>query len=74
MTSQPVLLSRIVYNGEPLEIPVGTTVVDLLRRQKVRTDLVAVEVNLEIVPRPLHSTTMINDGDQVEVVTLVGGG
>jgi sulfur carrier protein len=35
---------------------------------------VAVEVNLEVVPRAEHRDTILNDGDRVEVVTLVGGG
>lgn len=74
MTAQPIALNRIVYNGESMEVAVGTTVIDLLRNQKVRTDLVAVEVNLEIVPKQFHPTTLINEGDKIEVVTLVGGG
>jgi sulfur carrier protein len=35
---------------------------------------VAVEVNLEVVPRAQHAQTRLRDGDRLEVVTLVGGG
>jgi sulfur carrier protein len=35
---------------------------------------VAVEVNLEVVPRDRHAETTLHDGDRLEVVTLVGGG
>jgi sulfur carrier protein len=35
---------------------------------------VAVEINLEVVPRAQHRETVLNAGDRVEVVTLVGGG
>ncbi|MGN6135377.1 MAG: sulfur carrier protein ThiS [Aureliella sp.] len=67
-------VAQIVYNGQPLEIPSGSTVADVLARQQVRTELVAVEVNLEIVPKPQHTQVVLGDGDQIEVVTLVGGG
>jgi len=66
--------TQIVYNGQPLAIAVGSTIADVLTQQQVRTELVAVEVNLEIVPKPMHSQTRLNEGDLVEVVTLVGGG
>lgn len=69
----PVQL-QIVYNGEPLAIPLGSTIADVLSHQQVRTDLVAVEVNLEIVPKTMHRETVLNEGDHIEVVTLVGGG
>ena len=66
--------TQIVYNGEPLAIPAGSTIADVLSHQRVRTELVAVEVNLEIVPKTLHQQKVLNEGDQIEVVTLVGGG
>jgi len=65
---------RIVYNGEPLEISGGATVADVLAQQQVRPEIVAVEVNLELVPRQQHAEKVLCNGDQVEVVTLVGGG
>lgn len=71
MTSDQV---QIVYNGEPLVIPAGSTIAQVLSHQQVRSDLVAVEVNLEIVPKPKHHQTVLIEGDQIEVVTLVGGG
>ena len=66
--------TKIVYNGEPLEIPAGSTIAAVLSHQSVRTELVAVELNLEIVPRHMHGSTVLSEGDSVEVVTLVGGG
>ena len=35
---------------------------------------VAVERNGEIVPKSLHSTTLLSDGDSIEIVVAVGGG
>ena len=66
--------TQIVYNGEPLTIPSGSTIADVLCHQQVRSELVAVEVNLEIVPKTMHQAMVLNEGDQIEVVTLVGGG
>lgn len=65
---------NITVNGQPLVVAEGATISDVLREQAVRTDLVAVEVNLEIVPKQMHAETVLCEGDQVEVVTLVGGG
>ena len=65
---------NIVFNGQPRSVPPGTTVAELLVELKLPTRHVAVEVNLEIVPREKHSATVLDEGDEVEVVTLVGGG
>lgn len=65
---------QISFNGQPRTIPPGTTVADLLARLELRPAYVAVEVNLELVPRQRHAQHLLREGDQVEVVTLVGGG
>jgi sulfur carrier protein len=65
---------RIQVNGEPRQLPDGATVLALLRDLGIGDGPVAVERNAEIVPRAQHATTMLTDGDQVEVVQFVGGG
>ncbi|MCC6510512.1 MAG: sulfur carrier protein ThiS [Pirellulaceae bacterium] len=65
---------QITVNGQPHCVAAGWTITDVLNHQAVRTDLVAVEVNLEIVPKQAHAQTLLSDGDQIEIVTLVGGG
>jgi sulfur carrier protein len=65
---------NIQVNGEGREIAGGTTVADLLGELGVTQPHVAVELNLEVVPRAQHGDTILSDGDRVEVVTLVGGG
>jgi sulfur carrier protein len=65
---------RIQVNGEPRELPDGTTVVLLLERLGVTSGPVAVERNTEIVPRAEHASTVLHEGDEVEVVQFVGGG
>jgi sulfur carrier protein len=65
---------NIQVNGQGREIAAGSTVIDLLEELGVTQPHVAVEVNLEVVPRAQHRVTFLSDGDRVEVVTLVGGG
>jgi sulfur carrier protein len=65
---------NIYLNGQPREIPSGSTIADLLEQMQLESRLVAVEVNLDVVPRARHKEHLLQDGDRLEVVTLVGGG
>jgi len=65
---------RIQLNGEPFELPDGESVEALLTRLDLVGRRVAVELNLDIVPRSQHAATALCDGDQVEVVHAIGGG
>lgn len=65
---------RITVNGQEQTVPDGTTVRALLDSLEVKTRAVAVERNLEIVPRAEHAECQLSDGDRLEIVTLVGGG
>lgn len=65
---------KIVMNGEPREIESGTTVARLIEALKMQPRFLAVERNFELVPRARHAECILADGDQLEIVTLVGGG
>ena len=65
---------RIQLNGEAFELPDGETVAGLIERLDLTGRRVAVELNLDIVPRSQHATTALRAGDQVEVVHAIGGG
>jgi sulfur carrier protein len=65
---------QIEINGERREVAEGITIAGLLCELDVTQPHVAVEVNLEVVPRARHAEMMLRDGDRLEVVTLVGGG
>jgi sulfur carrier protein len=65
---------RIQLNGESLELPDGETVAGLLVRLDLTGRRVAVERNLDIVPRSQHADTTLTEGDSVEVVHAIGGG
>ena len=64
---------RIEVNGEPREVT-AATVLALVEELGLDSRKVAVERNLEIVPRSLHAATPIAEGDRIEVVQFVGGG
>jgi sulfur carrier protein len=61
-------------NGESRETRPGTTVTALLGELGLETGRVAVERNLEILPRPLWHATQVAAGDRYEIVQFVGGG
>ncbi len=65
---------RITVNDESREVPSGTTVAALLATLEVEPRHVAVEVNLDLVPRAQHGERQLAEGDNLEIVTLVGGG
>ncbi|HXM96022.1 MAG TPA: sulfur carrier protein ThiS [Candidatus Dormibacteraeota bacterium] len=64
----------IVVNGENRAAPPGTTVADLLRELGLETGRVAVERNLDILPRAQWKEQRIEPGDRYEIVHFVGGG
>ncbi|MBM4089976.1 MAG: sulfur carrier protein ThiS [Planctomycetes bacterium] len=65
---------EIVCNGERRDVAENTTVAALLVQLGLQPRQVAVEVNLELVPRGRHAQFVLRAGDCLEVVTLVGGG
>ncbi len=64
----------VVINGETRTVVEGTTVAALIVELGFGDRRVAVERNREVVPRAQHATTLLASGDQVEIVTFVGGG
>lgn len=64
----------VMLNGEPRMVLDGATVGDLLGELKLDPRYLAVELNRLVVPRAEHGRTALREGDQLEIVTLVGGG
>lgn len=67
-------LVEIYFNGQPQIVAPGTSIAGLLAQLEIQPRQVAVEVNLELVPRTRHAEHLLAAGDRLEVVTLVGGG
>ena len=64
----------LFINGEQRDFPDGLTVAALVAQLGMKPDRVAVELNLEIVPRAQWDATALKHGDKLEVVHFVGGG
>jgi thiamine biosynthesis protein ThiS len=64
----------IAVNGEERAAKPEATVTDLLRELGMDAGRVAIERNLEILPRPKWTETRIEAGDRYEIVQFVGGG
>jgi len=64
----------ITVNGENHAAKPGANVVDLLRELGLDSGRVAIERNLEILPRPKWAETAVEAGDRYEIVQFVGGG
>ena len=72
MTLDGSLSIRI--NGEHRRVPGGTSLVELVNQLGLDPLRVAVERNLEIVPRSTLGKVCVEDGDDYEIVHFVGGG
>jgi thiamine biosynthesis protein ThiS len=64
----------IRVNGEPREIGGPLSISALLAQLDIDPRRVAVEHNLEIVKRARYESTMVQAGDEIEIVNFVGGG
>ena len=65
---------RLTINGETRDLPPVGTLAELIAALSLDTRKVAVERNLEIVPRSLHAETPVAEGDRIEIVHFIGGG
>jgi sulfur carrier protein len=65
---------KIILNGQAREVAENITVAELLDELQFSDKPVAVEVNLNLVPKVRHAKHRLAAGDSLEIVTLVGGG
>ncbi|MEO6711023.1 MAG: sulfur carrier protein ThiS [Planctomycetota bacterium] len=65
---------RITLNGKPRQVRAGTSLADLVLELGLGGAAVAVEKNHALVRARDQSATVLAEGDEIEVVTLVGGG
>lgn len=65
---------EIVVNGEAREVTAPLTVAQLIEEMQLLPRFLAVERNREVIPREQHAACVLQPGDQLEIVTLVGGG
>ena len=72
--NSPVSTLSITVNGQHRRILAGSSIVDLALELGLDPQRVAMERNLEIVPRSTFGQMMVEDGDAYEIVHFVGGG
>ena len=64
---------KITVNGQPRDVTEGTTVAQLIEQHKLTPQKVAIELNRRLIRAEKYGTRL-SDGDEVEIVTFVGGG
>lgn len=69
-----VAVVRVTVNGQPRDLPRGSTVADVVADMCAAAAGVAVAVDREVVPRSRWAGVALEEGDLVEVVTAVAGG
>jgi len=67
-------MHKISVNGQEMSVEFGTTVAVLLALLGYGDKRVAVERNQEVVPRAEHASALLCGGDELEIVSFVGGG
>ncbi len=65
---------NITLNGDPHKVQKGMSLYDLLQDLKLDPGKVAVERNLEIVPKSTYQDIKLDEGDRLEIVHFIGGG
>ena len=65
---------NVTINGESTQIPAGISASQLIENLGLSGKRVAMEVNMEIVPRSTFDSFMIKDNDSIEIVHAIGGG
>jgi thiamine biosynthesis protein ThiS len=65
---------EIFLNGEMQTIADGLNITNLIKKLKLENKRLAVEVNLDIVPRSQFDSYVLSAGDKVEIVRAIGGG
>lgn len=65
---------QLIVNGEDRAFDGVADVAALVRALGLDVRKVAVELNLEIVPRSTYARTNLTDGDRIEIVHFIGGG
>ena len=65
---------KVVVNGQEMDLKASFNVTEILSHIGAQANRVAVERNMEIVPKSAYDLVQIQDGDRLEVVRIIGGG
>ncbi|HEX9745329.1 MAG TPA: sulfur carrier protein ThiS [bacterium] len=65
---------RCTVNGESVEIPSGFQLTDFLESRKIPVAAVVIEHNKNVLPKGKYDNIPLSDGDNLEIVQIIGGG
>ena len=65
---------RLEVNGEPRDLAEGLSLQELVQFLKLKPEQIAIEVNQVVVRRAEWASTLLKEGDRIEIVHFVGGG
>lgn len=65
---------KITLSGEEKDIPAGTSLSTLTETLGLKKERIAAELNGEIIPKASYDSTILSEGDNLEIVNFVGGG
>ena len=68
------MIMKISVNGTEHDVADGLTIAQLIQQLNLKTDRIATERNLSVVPKAKYAETTLVEGDKLEIVTFVGGG
>ena len=74
MVARSLSAMHIQVNGEQRTLADGSTVAGLLEELDIRSDRVAVELNLTILDRSEFDRRSLQEGDRIEIISFIGGG
>ena len=64
----------MIVNGKNMQLNDNATVKDLISKLNLNPQTIVVEVNLNIIPKEHHDSTILYKNDKVEIINFVGGG
>lgn len=68
-------MAKIQVNGNEQEVEAPISLIDLIKKNDVaQPEMVSVQINGEFLPRENFSSTLVNDGDEVDFLYFMGGG
>ncbi len=65
---------QITVNGDPHETGPNTTLAAFLTQLNLSAERIAVEINLTVIHREDYHSTLLHPGDQIEIISFIGGG
>jgi sulfur carrier protein len=65
---------RVKVNGQPAELETGMNLEHLITFYRLKIDQVVVELNRKVPPKSAYASTLVQEGDEIEIVKFLGGG